>query len=190
MLPVSGAEQLKGSAPIGERPMISHSEAYSRLESASLLCFFGAQRFHKPALRALALSSAITGGSSQRSPLSIWRANTGSAGRMCSSRNAVMRLARSAVRGVGGGSMRFSSAGAGQNIEVMRGVAEVRGDRGDALEIMADSVLHRHADAAVKLRGLLADQPAGIADLHLGGRDRLPSRGRGVVLGGDGGEHR
>src|SRR5258705_358759 len=31
MLPVSGAEQLKTSAAIGERPMISHSGAYSRL---------------------------------------------------------------------------------------------------------------------------------------------------------------
>ena len=31
MLPVSGAEQLNASGPIGERPMISHSGAYSRL---------------------------------------------------------------------------------------------------------------------------------------------------------------
>jgi len=32
---LSGAEQLNASGPIGERPMISHSGAYSRLVSAS-----------------------------------------------------------------------------------------------------------------------------------------------------------
>ena len=33
MLPVSGAEQLNGSPPIGERPIISQMLAYSRLVS-------------------------------------------------------------------------------------------------------------------------------------------------------------
>ena len=33
MLPVSGALQLKTSGAIGERPMISHRGAYSRLVS-------------------------------------------------------------------------------------------------------------------------------------------------------------
>src|SRR6266542_6906758 len=57
--------------------------------------------------------------------------------------------------------------------EVMVGVAEHRVDRGDALEIMPDLVLHGHAHAAVELYRLLADQPAGAPDLHLGGGDGL-----------------
>ena len=57
--------------------------------------------------------------------------------------------------------------------EVMVGVAEQHVDHGQALEVVADLVLHRHADAAVQLDRLLADEAAGAADLHLGGRDRL-----------------
>jgi hypothetical protein len=51
MFPVSGALQLKGSAPIGERPMISHRGAYSRLGSVM-------NRFQSPWARALPLSSS------------------------------------------------------------------------------------------------------------------------------------
>ena len=43
-------------------------------------CFFGTNRFQRPAAFALRLSSPITGGSSQRSPARISRSNTGSAG--------------------------------------------------------------------------------------------------------------
>ena len=55
MLPVSGAEQLNGSAPIGERPMISHSGAYSRTLSASLSWLLGINRFHRPCFLGLGL---------------------------------------------------------------------------------------------------------------------------------------
>src|ERR1051326_3617531 len=74
--------------------------------------------------------------------------------------------------------------------EVMVGVAEYRVDRGDALEIMSDLVLHGHADAAVELHRLLADEPAGAPDLRLRGGDR-PVAQR-LVLFGDhhGGEQR
>src|SRR6516165_5483659 len=65
MLPVSGAEQLNGSAPIGERPMISHKGAYSSTESAFGSCFLGTNRFQRPADRAFAFKLVITGGSSQ-----------------------------------------------------------------------------------------------------------------------------
>ena len=66
MLPVSGAEQLKGSGPIGERPMISQRCAYSSFESASAYSRFGRNRFHNPCAFALALSSSMTGGTCQR----------------------------------------------------------------------------------------------------------------------------
>ena len=56
---------------------------------------------------------------------------------------------------------------------MMIGVAEHRVDHGDALEIVADLVLHGHADAAVELDRLLADEAAGAADLHLRRRYRL-----------------
>ena len=62
MLPVSGAEQLNGSPPIGERPMVSQMLAYSRLVSESGKCFFGRNRFHRPAFFAFAFSSSMIGG--------------------------------------------------------------------------------------------------------------------------------
>jgi hypothetical protein len=55
----------------------------------------------------------------------------------------------------------------------MVGVAEQGVDHGDALEVVADRKLHRHADAAVELDRLMADEAAGPADLDLRGRDRL-----------------
>src|SRR3954462_9861509 len=100
-----------------------------------------------------------------------------SAGWMCSSMNALTRspistalalgggrvgmaidcsltflwLARSGLRGV----LRLRSpnnpAHAGERREMMVGVAEHLIDHGDALEIVTDLVLHRHADAAMHL---------------------------------------
>jgi hypothetical protein len=72
MLPVSGAEQLNTSGDQLVRPMISQSGAYSRLESPSgarLEC--GRKRFHRPAFRALGLSSSMTGTGSQRLSLLV-----------------------------------------------------------------------------------------------------------------------
>jgi hypothetical protein len=66
MLPVSGALQLKTSGAMGERPITSHSGAYSRLLSPGPYSASGRKRFHRPAARARALSSSMTGGISQR----------------------------------------------------------------------------------------------------------------------------
>ena len=66
MLPVSGAEQLKTSGAMCERPMISHNGAYSKLVSPSLCSCTGRNRFHNPAERALAFSSSMIGGCRQR----------------------------------------------------------------------------------------------------------------------------
>ena len=60
MLPVSGALQLNASGAIHERPMISHSGAYSRLVSPAPRSDSGRNRFHSPAARAFAFSSSIT----------------------------------------------------------------------------------------------------------------------------------
>src|SRR3954465_13254494 len=65
MLPVSGAEQLKTSGAQCTRPMISQSGAYSRLGSVPP-CDFGRHRFQRPAWRAFAFSSSITGTGCQR----------------------------------------------------------------------------------------------------------------------------
>ena len=70
MLPVSGALQLKASAPISERPMISQSGAYSLLVSPAPMSDSGRNRFHSPCAFALALSSSIAGGTVQRSAAS------------------------------------------------------------------------------------------------------------------------
>ncbi|EWS65337.1 hypothetical protein Y695_01413 [Hydrogenophaga sp. T4] len=60
MLPVSGAEQLNTSAANGTRPMISHKGAYSRLVRPSgARGLLGRNRFHRPAARALGLSSSM-----------------------------------------------------------------------------------------------------------------------------------
>ena len=46
---------------------------------------------------------------------------------------------------------------------------------------MAAFVFHRHADAAMQLRGLLADELGRPADLHLRGRNCVAAGGRVVV---------
>ena len=73
MLPVSGAEQLKTSGAMGERPMISHSGAYSRLERPAPRSESGRKRFHSPAALASAFSSSRMGGGCQRPTSSSWR---------------------------------------------------------------------------------------------------------------------
>src|SRR5690606_20695502 len=50
--------------------------------------------------------------------------------------------------------------------EVPVGVAELAFDHGDALEVVADIEFVGHAHAAVDLHGVLADELAGLADLH------------------------
>ncbi len=59
MLPVSGAEQLKISEAMGERPMTSQSEAYSRLVSPAPWLDSGRNRFQSPSARALVLSVSM-----------------------------------------------------------------------------------------------------------------------------------
>src|SRR2546425_5304262 len=59
MLPVSGAEQLKASDAIGERPMISQSGAYSRFVSPAPRPLSGRKRFQRPRSRAFAFSSSM-----------------------------------------------------------------------------------------------------------------------------------
>src|SRR5918993_4735266 len=65
--------------------------------------------------------------------------------------------------------------------EVVVGVAEEGVDHGDALEVVTDLELHRHAAPAMELDRLLADEAAGAADLDLRGRDRLAAL-RGVFV--------
>src|SRR5213596_3509746 len=59
MLPVSGAEQLKASGAIGERPMISQSGAYSRFVSPAPRSLSGRNRFQRPRSRAFAFSCSM-----------------------------------------------------------------------------------------------------------------------------------
>ena len=82
MLPVSGAEQLSATgASCGDRPMISASGAYCRFVSPAPYGSCGRKRFHRPRLRASALSSSTTGGVAHRSVRSAaCAAKTGSAG--------------------------------------------------------------------------------------------------------------
>ena len=65
MLPVSGGLQLKTSADQMTRPMISHSGAYSRLESPAPRWLSGRNRFHRPSAFAFFLSSSTVGESSK-----------------------------------------------------------------------------------------------------------------------------
>ncbi len=62
MLPVSGALQLQASEAMGERPMSSHSGAYSRLLSPAPRSEWGRNRFQNPAARALRLRSSMMAG--------------------------------------------------------------------------------------------------------------------------------
>ena len=57
---------------------------------------------------------------------------------------------------------------------MMIGVAKLRVDCRHAFEVMTDLGFHGHADAAVNLDRLLADEAAGAADLHFRRRNRLP----------------
>ncbi len=66
MLPVSGAEQLNTSGAMGERPITSHSGAYSRFVSPAPRPLSGRKRFQRPRSRALAFSSSMIGGTCQR----------------------------------------------------------------------------------------------------------------------------
>src|SRR5262245_13141109 len=69
ILPVSGAEQLNTSGAKLERPMISHSGAYSRFVRPPPCLESGRNKFHSPAVFALAFNSSRIGDGSQRSPL-------------------------------------------------------------------------------------------------------------------------
>src|SRR5665213_1911641 len=62
---------------------------------------------------------------------------------------------------------RDQPAAFGQNAEMVVGVTEHGIDHGDALEIVPDARFHGHADAAVDLDRLLADEAAGPSYLHL-----------------------
>src|SRR6266403_5439526 len=84
MLPVSGAEQLKASGAMGERPMISQSGAYSRLVRPAPRSLSGRNRFQRPRSRALALSSTMMGGICHRvGPELSWSEKTCSLGATC-----------------------------------------------------------------------------------------------------------
>ena len=63
MLPVSGAMQLKAREPIGLRPMISLSGAYSATFSPLPYCSSGMKRFHRPAALAFLRTSLSISGS-------------------------------------------------------------------------------------------------------------------------------
>src|SRR5687767_6964265 len=61
-------------------------------------------------------------------------------------------------------------------------IAKSRFHRGEALEVVSDLVFEGHADAAVELNALLADEPARLADLHRGrGYRPGPLGGIGIV---------
>src|SRR2546429_693239 len=60
MLPVSGAEQLNTSGAMCDRPMISHSGAYSKFDKPAPYSLSGRNRFHKPAARALGFRETCT----------------------------------------------------------------------------------------------------------------------------------
>ena len=60
----------------------------------------------------------------------------------------------------------------GNAAQVVVGVAKGVFDHGQPLEVVADLGFLGHADAAVKLDRLLADELQRLADLHLGRGDR------------------
>ncbi len=74
--------------------------------------------------------------------------------------------------------------------EVVVGVAKGVLDHGQPLEVVADLGFLGHADAAVELDRLLADELAGLADLHLGGGDRRGALFGALEIGRHGREHR
>src|SRR4030095_9173739 len=73
MLPVSGAEQLNASGAIGERPMISHSGAYSRFVRPAPYSDCGSHRFQRPSACPRRLSSSTTsvGGDARRRGVNV-----------------------------------------------------------------------------------------------------------------------
>ena len=98
MLPVSGAPQLIASGAItGDHPVISATDAYSRLESPPSSWW---KRFHSSRLRASAFSSSITGGSAWSSwPRAARHSSyTGSAGNTCSRMKSHIRPQTSSAR--------------------------------------------------------------------------------------------
>src|ERR1700754_5165665 len=66
----------------------------------------------------------------------------------------------------------------GDGAEVIVGVAKAVLDHGQPLEVVTDLGLHGHADAAMELDRLLADELQRFADLHFRGRKR-----RGALFG-------
>ena len=66
MLPVSGAAQLNTSGAMGDRPMISHSGAYSKFVRPAPYSLSGRNRFHNCCSRAFCFSSSMIGGTCQR----------------------------------------------------------------------------------------------------------------------------
>src|SRR4051812_11564543 len=125
---------------------------------------------------------------------------------MWSSRNAFTRSPISTALALGGGNtgmdMRLSriflvrstladdAARAGEYSQMMIGVAERLVDHGGALEVVADLVLHGHADAAVQLDRAFADDLRGASDLNLGSGNGLPPFDGVRFLAHHGGEHR
>src|SRR6185437_9313259 len=74
--------------------------------------------------------------------------------------------------------------------QMIVGVAKGVLDHREPLEVVADLRLLRHADAAVELDRLLADELSGLADLHLGGGDRGGALLGVVEIASHGREHR
>ena len=66
---------------------------------------------------------------------------------------------------------------------MMVAVAEQAVDHGQPFEIVAQAVIVRLGDGAVKLDRLLSDQPAGLGDLHLRRRHRAGARRPIVPIG-------
>ena len=69
-------------------------------------------------------------------------------------------------------------------------VAEQQFDHGQAAVVVPDLTFLGHADTAVQLNGLFADEFARLADLHLGGGHRPRAFRRVRVLAHHGGIHR
>src|SRR5882724_7212715 len=61
-------------------------------------------------------------------------------------------------------------AALGDAAQMIIGVAKTVLDHGQPLEVVADLGLHGHADAAMELDRLLADELCRLADLHFRGR--------------------
>src|SRR5258706_4267446 len=111
MLPVSGALQLNDSGPISERPMISHSGAYSRLVRPAPSSDSGRKRFQSACARAFSFSDSTARVGFHGSPAarlaatSAW--NPASAGNTCSFMNAETFACSSFVLGEYAKSMGF-----------------------------------------------------------------------------------